>query len=229
MKAVIVCGGSIKDPRHIGKYLEEADLIIAADSGAAFLESIGVRPHLLAGDFDSISEKVYEAVTASGIQVLKFPAEKDMTDSELAVELALERDCDNIVLLGAIGTRLDHSLSNIHLLKKILRHEAKGMLADEHNEVFLIGEAKEPSPCLKAKELSPCLGTVTVEREEGAVLSLLPLTDRVEGVTTQGLYYPLKDAVLETGSSLGVSNVFVEASATVTVSSGLLLVIKSRD
>ena len=211
MKGAIVCGGSIRDFQHIERHLAGAELIIAADSGAACLMRMGIRPHILAGDFDSIPPPDLELLVASGIETHRFPIEKDMTDSELAVELALERGCDAVVLLGAVGTRLDHSLSNIYLLKKLLQRGVKGMLADEYNEVYLTNSS------------------ITVEKEEGFMLSLLPFTDRVEGVTTRGLYYPLKDAVLETGSSLGISNEFAQASATVTVSGGLLLVIKSRE
>lgn len=211
MKGIIVCGGYIGDFQYIGRYLADADLIIAADSGAVSLMRMGITPHILAGDFDSLPGPDLELLAASGVETCRFPVEKDMTDSELAVELALEKGCDTVVLLGAVGTRLDHSLSNVYLLKKLRQHGVMGMLADEHNEVYLSD------------------GSIAVEREEGFKLSLLPLSDRVEGVTTRGLYYPLKDAILEAGSSLGVSNEFTEETATVTISSGLLLVIKSRD
>lgn len=211
MTGVIICGGSLSDYKYIGRYLEGADIVIAADSGAAHLENLKAVPDILTGDFDSISKADYDSLTASGIETLRFPVEKDMTDSELALELALERGCSTVILLGALGTRLDHSLSNVYLLKKLLEHGTRGIIADEHNEVYLTDSR------------------ITLEREEGVRLSLLPLSGCVKGVTTYGLYYPLKDATLEIGSSLGVSNEFVEKTATVTITDGLLLVIKSRD
>lgn len=211
MTGVIICGGSIRDHKYLGRYLEGADIVIAVDSGAAHLESLKAVPDLLAGDFDSISQADYDSLTARGVKTLCFPVEKDMTDSELAVELAMERGCSTVVLLGALGTRLDHSLSNVYLLKKLLERGVKGIIADEHNEVYLTDNR------------------ITIEREAGSKLSLLPLSGCVKGVTTQGLYYPLKDATLEIGSSWGVSNEFVNETATITITDGLLLVIKSRD
>ena len=211
MTGVIICGGSIRKYDYIGRYLKDADLVIAVDSGAAHLKGLKAVPHLLTGDFDSISQADYDSLTASGIETLRFPVEKDKTDSELAVELALERGCSTVVLLGALGTRLDHSLSNIYLLKKLLERGARGIIADEHNEVYLTDSS------------------ITLGMEAGTKLSLLPLSGRVKGVTTQGLYYPLKDATLDIGSSWGVSNEFVNETATVTITDGLLLVIKSRD
>ncbi len=206
-----MCGGPIKDYGYIRKYLEGAGLVIAADSGAAHLERLKAVPDLLAGDFDSISQADYDSLVSEGVETLRFPVEKDMTDSELAVELALERGCSTVIILGALGTRLDHSLSNVFLLKKLLEHGARGIIADENNEVYLTD------------------GSITLEREAGTKLSLLPLTGIAKGVTTYGLYYPLKDAVLEIGSSRGISNEFIADTATVTVYEGLLLVIKSRD
>ena len=211
MTGVIICGGSIRDYDYIGRYLEGADLVIAVDSGAAHIEGLKAVPDLLTGDFDSISQADYDSLTASGIETLRFPVEKDKTDSELAAELALERGCSTVVLLGALGTRLDHSLSNIYLLKKLLERGARGIVADEHNEVYLTDSS------------------ITLGMEAGTKLSLLPLSGRVKGVTTHGLHYPLKDATLEIGSSWGVSNEFVNETATVTITDGLLLVIKSRD
>lgn len=211
MTGVIICGGSIRDYKYMGRYLEGADIVIAVDSGAAHIESLKAVPDLLTGDFDSISQSDYDSLTDSGVETLRFPVEKDKTDSELAVELAMERGCSTVVLLGALGTRLDHSLSNVYLLKKLLERGVKGIIADEHNEVYLTDSC------------------ITLGMEAGAKLSLLPISGCVKGVTTQGLYYPLKDATLEIGSSWGVSNEFVNEAATVTVTDGLLLVIKSRD
>lgn len=211
MTGVIICGGTIRDYDYMAKYLEGADLVIAVDSGAKHLDGLKAVPDILTGDFDSIVQADYDCLIASGVETLRFPVEKDKTDSQLAVELALERGCNKVVLLGALGTRLDHSFSNICLLKKLIERGVKGIIADEYNEVWLTDS------------------TITIGREAGTKLSLLPLSASVKGVTTKGLYYPLKDATLETGSSWGVSNEFVNETADVSITDGLLLVIKSRD
>jgi thiamine pyrophosphokinase len=96
-------------------------------------------------------------------------------------------------------------------LKKLLDVGIKGKIIDEHNEIVLINDS------------------ISLEREEGVRLSLVPLTEKVTGVTTKGLRYPLENATMEISSTLGVSNEFKEDTATVSITGGLLLVIKSRD
>jgi thiamine pyrophosphokinase len=145
------------------------------------------------------------------VEIVKYPSEKDMTDAEIAAELAMEKGYDEIVFIGATGTRLDHSLSNIMMLKSLLERGVKGIIVNEHNEVMVIDKH------------------VTLIREENYKVTLLPLTEIVEGVSTKGLYYELKDATLKMGSSFGVSNEFSEDAAEVTIKKGLMLVIKARD
>lgn len=211
MTCVIFCGGRITDYELIRKYLDGAVLIIAADSGARHCRKLGVKPGILLGDFDSISRIDWDALNADETEILRYPSEKDMTDSELAIEIALERGCSRVILLGAVGSRLDHSLSNIFLLKKLLDHDCVGLIADEKNEIRLIRDRIE------------------LEREDNAFVTLLPMAGNAAGVSTKGLRYPLSDATLEEGSSWGVSNEFSEDTAIVTVKEGYLLVIISKD
>lgn len=211
MTGVIVCGGQIDNYKYMKKYFKDAKLIISADSGARHCKRFNVIPDLLVGDFDSVDESDYAGMAADGVEIVRFPAEKDMTDSELAIEMALDRGCSKVILLGSLGTRLDHSLSNLFLLKKLLDKGVAGIIADEHNEVVLINHS------------------IVLAREEGVFITLLPLAGSAKGVTTSGLYYPLNNATLEIGSSWGVSNRFSEDTAQVTVEEGYLLVIKARD
>ena len=211
MTGIIVCGGKIENHKYMKKYFDEAQIVISADSGARHCRNFQVTPDLLVGDFDSVYGADYDDLAAAGVEIVQFPVEKDMTDSELAIEIALERGCSKVILLGALGTRLDHSMSNLFLLKKLLDKGIDGIIADEHNEVELINHS------------------IILTREEGIFITLLPLAGSAKGVTTSGLYYPLEDATLEVGSSWGVSNRFSEDIAQVTVKEGYLLVIKARD
>ncbi len=211
MTCIIFCGGRIADYEYVKKYTEGAGLVIAADSGARHCRELKLKPGILLGDFDSISKSDWDKFSENGTEIVKYPSEKDMTDSELAVEIAMERGCTNVILLGAVGSRLDHSLSNIFLLKKLADRNCEGLIADEKNEIRLIRDRIE------------------LKREAGVFLTLLPMAGNASGVSTKGLRYPLKDAVLETGSSWGVSNEFSEDTALVTVREGYLLVILSRD
>lgn len=229
MTAVIVCGGKIENYAYMKKYLEEAKFIISADSGARHCKNFNIMPDLLVGDFDSVTKADYTDFVAAGVEILTFPPEKDMTDSELAIEIAMERGCSRIIMLGALGTRLDHSMSNIFLLKKLLDKGIDGTVADEYNEIKLINcrielERKRKCECECESELE-----CELEHENGDFVTLLPLVGSVKGVTTQGLYYPLTNATLDVGSSLGVSNRFSEDKAHITVKEGYLLVIQARD
>lgn len=211
MIGVILCGGRITDYSFMRKYLIGADFVISADSGARHCRGFNVIPDLLVGDFDSVSDADYRDLVSAGVEIAKFPVEKDMTDSELAIDIALEKGCSRVILLGALGTRLDHSVSNLFLLKKLLDRGAEGILADENNEARLIDSSVE------------------LDCEKGVFVTLLPVAGSAMGVTTQGLYYPLENATLEVGSSWGVSNRFSLDKAAVTVQEGILLVILSRD
>jgi thiamine pyrophosphokinase len=211
MTAVIICGGKIENYGYMKKYFKDARLIISADSGARHCKSFQVMPDLMVGDFDSVSGVDFADFASAGVEIIRFPAEKDMTDSELAIEIALERGCSRIILLGALGTRLDHSVSNLFLLKKLLDKGIDAAIIDEQNEVKLISHS------------------IVLTREEETFITLLPLAGSAKGVTTSGLYYPLENATLEVGSSRGVSNRFSEDVAQVTVKEGYLLVIKARD
>ncbi len=211
MTGIIVCSGSITDYSNVRKYFIKADLIICVDGGALHLRKLGIAPHILVGDLDSIAENDYTSLMDKGVAVVKFPAEKDATDTQLAVELAMEKGCQEVILLGATGTRLDHTMANVFLLRILLEAGKKGIIADEHNEIEMINKS------------------IQLRREKDLKISLVPVGGKVTGVTTQGLHYPLEDATLEFGTTWGISNEFANETASVVIKDGLLLVIKSRD
>jgi thiamine pyrophosphokinase len=209
--AILVCNGSVEDYSYYKKYFEEASLIISVDGGASHLRKFGIKPDIMLGDFDSVSKEDFDFFRDQNVEIFKFPAEKDMTDTELAVETAINRGSKKIIFIGGLGTRHDHSLSNIFILRPLLFKGIEGVVVNEHNEIMLID-----------KEL-------TLSREMDTKITLLPLSEKVEGVNIKGFYYPLKDATLEMGSTWGVSNEIIEETGRITIKSGLLLVIKSKD
>ena len=141
--------------------------------------------------------------------------EKDATDTELAIELALQEGCKRILLCGATGGRVDHMLANIDVLKYILDCGAEGILLDEQNRITL----HQSSFSVRKAD---CYGTY---------FSLIPYSDVVEGVTLQGVKYALSDAILQKGkqSGLCVSNEIVEETAHVQLKKGIVLALESRD
>jgi len=211
MKAVIVCNGSVKDYDIIRRFFDKAEYIISVDGGAAHLRKLGITPDVLLGDFDSANREDIMYFKSQGVTAETFPVEKDMTDSELAVERALEKGADEIILVGAVGSRVDHSIANILLLKKLLDKHVSACIADEHNQIYMFDS------------------TFSLQRQEGYKLSLIPISDRVTGVTTKGLKYPLNNATMNLGTSWGVSNEFCNDTATVTIGEGILLACLSRD
>ena len=211
MKGLIICGGSVEDTQYLKRYLNDIDLVICADRGGMYAKQMGIMPHLLLGDMDSIPKDVLNYYRENKIEMELFPSEKDMTDSEIAIWRAVSMGCDELVIMGAVGSRIDHSMANICMLKKLLEKNIKAVIVNKNNEIRLINDSIE------------------LTKDEGYCVSLLPLTKKVSGITTKGLYYSLNDGELEMGISLGVSNEFAYDVAKITIKEGLLLVIKSKD
>jgi len=211
MTALIICNGSIGVYSYYNKFFADKPFIICVDGGASHARQLDVTPDILVGDFDSISGDDYSYFSSMGIEILRFPVEKNMTDTEIAVDYAINRGFRFITIIGGLGTRFDHSLSNVLILKKMLDNGVQGRIVNEYNEITLINDR------------------IVIDKERGLKVTLLPFCERVEGVSTKGMYYPLDNATIEIGSTLGVSNEFASETAEVSVKSGLLLVIKSRD
>jgi len=208
MKAVIFSGGEIGNYDKVKKYLSGCNLMICADSGLEHAFNMGLIPDLLVGDMDSISPAAIEKAKKLGIKKQNFPSEKDYTDTELALDIALAKGACKAILLGGLGDRPDHSLANIFLMVRFKKLGLHLMLADEHWEMFLIDKPVE------------------VCGEKGNILSLIPISPEVTGVTTEGLYYPLKDETLFMGPARGISNIFLGNTAKISIKQGLLLAVK---
>ena len=204
MRALVFAGGEVRDYRFIKNLIKNGDLLIAADSGAEHLYKIGLEPDVLIGDMDSISVK------PTGKEVIKLNVMKDETDTEAAVRIAADKGADEIVIVGATGTRLDHSLANLLMLKHLAGNNIKAQIIDEKNSVRYID------------------GSFEIDGTDGAIVSIIPLT-RLYIESTEGLLYEVREDYLEVGSSRGVSNVMTSATAKVKVRSGTALVIKSKD
>lgn len=214
MTTYIFTGGklAVGSMDELGLHMSEADLIIAADSGYNNASRLGVRPGLLLGDLDSIDRKKLAPDELEHIEKIIVPAIKDDTDTQLAVDTALERGADEIIIIGGLGGRLDHTLSTVFLLEYIKDKGARGVITDGRNRVRIMESGEE----------------LTIKRGY-KYLSLVGLTDTCEGVSISGVFYPLKDAVLERKYAFAVSNEITADAAEISLSKGILLVIESRD
>ena len=210
MKILILTNGSYGDYSFCNKE-ERFDYIICADRGLAHARILGLIPNLIVGDFDSTNEEDLKYFKEQGIQIETFDTHKDETDTEIAILRAIQKGATEVTIYGGIGSRLDHSLGNVHLLYKLLKLGIKGKLMNPNNTVFLA----EKYVCIKGKK--------------GDLVSLLPFTDKITGVTTKSLVYPLKNAVLNMGTSLGISNVLEENTAEIWLDEGVIMIIMAQD
>lgn len=194
------------------KELDKEDYIIGADRGALFLIKHGVIPDIAVGDFDSITQEEFKLIEEQCPKVIACdPVDKDLTDSELALDLAIETQPEDILLFGVTGTRIDHTLACIQMMARALQRQIRCSVMDLNNYVTITGSH------------------ALVQERGYTYVSLLPVTPEVTGITLQGFQYPLYEATLKLGQSLGISNRLTSQAGTVTIQSGLLLIIQSKD
>lgn len=206
MIAFVAVGGELEEPERFTPLARVAGLVLAADSGYEHMRRMGVRPHLLVGDLDSISpDALREARDDPATRIETFPPEKDQTDTEIALRLAVTRGAGIVLVVGAFGLRLDHALANVLLLASPALRETDVRLLDPRQEVRLVR------------------GRVRLRTTPGELVSLLPVGGDATGVTTTGLAYALDGATLGTGPALGVSNVATGDEICVRVGDGSLL------
>jgi len=209
MRAVVVAHGDVL-PSDRG-VIDAQDYVVAADGGALALEQWKLLPHLVVGDMDSLGDAGVERMARKGIPVAKFPAAKEESDLELAVAQAIAAGATEIVLLGALGgDRLDHETANLLLL------------ADPGYDGVRI-EARRGTLRIRAIRGEGSLSVGPVE----AIVTLLPVNGDAEGVTTEGLRFPLRDETLRFGRARGLSNEVDSLPAKVTVRKGSLLVFET--
>ncbi len=214
-KVIIISGGSIDAPFALEQIKSlHPDGIIGVDRGLAFLYENQVLPTHIVGDFDSIRPEIIRYYREeTDIPIRTFNPIKDASDTEIAVRLAIELGAEEICLLGATGTRLDHVMANIQVLK--IAHDAgvKAYIADKNNKISLI----EGETVLQKKEAF------------GTYFSLFPLGGAVQKLCIKGAKYPLLNYTLEPYNSRCVSNEFLEEKAEITFSEGIVVLMETRD
>lgn len=210
-KTLIISGGDVTK-RILENTLKNSDFdnIIAVDKGLEILNKCKIQPKYIIGDFDSVNKDLIQKYENS--KIIKLNPEKDFTDTHMAIKLALKLKSNYITIIGAIGTRMDHTIANIHILKECIERKITCEIIDKNNKIILIDK--------------PCY--INLEKKY-KYISLIPLTTNVTGVTLEGFKYPLKNATLSIGKSIGVSNEQIEQKAKIELKKGILICIKSRD
>jgi thiamine pyrophosphokinase len=208
LRAIVFANGELNHPENVKALIREGDYIIAADGGTYHCVRLGITPHLVVGDFDSLDETELKALQTSGTKLVRYDPRKDYTDLELALEHARKSGATEVLVFAALGARWDQTLANLLLPAAQTLSELEVRLIDGAQEISLLHSGEN------------CL----LEGSPGDTLSLIPLTPEARGVLTQGLEYPLRRETLYLGATRGISNVFMRPQASVSLEEGLLLI-----
>lgn len=211
MKVLLFANGEIEDYSFCKQYCTPPFYVICCDGGVRHAKKLGLKPDIILGDLDSADPMIIKEYREQGVLIQTCPCEKDETDMELGLQHACQAGATETVIIGGIGSRLDHTLANCHLLYRCLKKGIDAKLVNERNCIYLI-----------QKQLA-------LYGQKGDTVSLLPFSMEVTGITLEGFYYPLANATLAIDSPRGISNVMLGETARVTIKTGLLYVMQCRD
>ncbi len=209
-RAVLFANGEMPQAALILSHSKKDDFLIAVDGGLRYVRNLQKTPDMLVGDLDSASYAEIEGVRAEGVEIRQYKVDKDETDLELGLLAAVEKGFDEIVVIAALGGRLDQTLANLYLLLLPELETVKVTIENGVEEVFLIR------------------GSAKIIGNPGDIISLIPINGMVPGVFTTALKYPLNKETLYPGKTRGISNVMLTNQAEVSIDSGCLLCIHTR-
>jgi thiamine pyrophosphokinase len=204
-RCLIIAAAPINDYEPLLPYLNNIDYIICADGGYNHAKALHLKPDVIIGDLDSIG------LLPEGIEVLRFNAEKDETDTLLAVKLGIEKGYKDFLIIGGIGGRLDHTYANFCTLLYIVKNGFKGFIADAENEAYIIEN-----------------GEIIFEKRSNYYISVFPFGTNTASVKEKGLKYSLNNYLITSDDSVGVSNEFKDDIATISVCEGSIIIILSK-
>lgn len=207
MKKCLIITSYLEGDLHALTAGFEPDFILCADGGYDHAKAAGIKPDLLIGDLDSIA-----GASDPDIEKIIYPSEKDDTDTGICLSTALEKGCRDILILGGLGGRLDHTVSNLQLITGKSHLADRITIKDKGNSCTVLNNS-----------------SISLPRCENQYVSIFSMAENSYGVTETGVKYPLHDAVLPIGSTLGTSNEIIEETGTFSVKDGILLVITSDE
>lgn len=214
-KIGIFAGGEL-DEGFLLPFMEQKrfDYIIAVDGALAFTHQYGILINCLVGDFDTINQSILDQyLNREDLYIEKHIPQKDETDTELAMGIAMNREPEEIVLFGGTGGRLDHFLGNLQILLQPMKAGISCVMVDRWNRISL----HNTSFCISREE------------QYGTYVSLIPLSEQVENLSLCGFQYPLSHVIMKQGNSLGISNEIKDEAGKVLFDRGILICVESRD
>ena len=209
-RIIIFANGELPDLEKARLLLRSDDYIICADGGTRHAVALDIEPHLIIGDMDSAEKGQLQALQRADILLELFPHDKNETDLELAIQRAIGLNPGQILVMGALGGRLDHTLGNIALLSDMLHPSLDIRLDDGVEQVLL------------------CRDQVQIHGASGDLVSLIPWQGSVSGIRTESLKWALDNETLYPDKTRGLSNEMLGETASVSIASGLLLVVHRR-
>lgn len=206
MRAVIFANGEYGDISQYKNLIQEDDIILCADGGANYAHTLGLVPKAIIGDMDSILPEIKQFYMDKGVHIKKFPRRKDFTDIQLTLSVAQEEGAEEIIFLGTLGKRLDHTLSNLYCGIDFVEKGIKITHISPECRLYIINKLIE------------------IEGKQGDIVSVLALSQEATGVCETGFEYSLDDALLENHVPFAVSNVLSENTGRISVKNGMLAV-----
>jgi len=216
-RIVIFANGILTDLDAARALLQPGDYLIAADGGANHLMKMSILPEIVVGDLDSIEEDTLFDLTNAEVNIEQYSEDKDETDIELALRYAVELQPTSILIVGALGGRLDQTIANLSLLTDPMLPKIDIRLDDGVEEAFYCRASAANG------------GQAEVRGRSGDTVSLIPWNSPVEGVTTDGLQWPLYGETLFPDKSRGISNIMLGEAASIKFGKGLLLIVHRRE
>lgn len=209
-RIVIFANGELPDIKKMQAFLQVDDYILCADGGTRHALALRLKPDLVIGDMDSVRKSDWQKLKKDGISVELFPRDKNETDLELAINRAIDMQPEQIVIVAALGGRLDQTIGNITLLADVRLSTFDVRLDDG------------------VEEISICRNQAQIRGRSGDTVSLIPWQGAVTGIQTSDLKWQLNDETLYPDKTRGISNEMIGETASVSIKSGLLLVVHRR-
>lgn len=211
MSALIIGNGSNLDKDVLVLENLNIEYVICADGGLEKAEKLGLTPNIIIGDLDSVNKLVLKKYLDINIELIKYPSEKNYTDMELAIEHAIEKGFKNIILIGATGSRLDHTIANVMLIEKYYKNGIHIQVIDNNNIIQVVDKSIE------------------IMNKKDYFVSIVPITDSIEVVSLIGFKYPLNNVNVKRGSTLCISNQIIHEKGSIKLDKGIALVFISKD
>lgn len=211
MGVLIVASGTELNKETLLQLVNKNEYIICADGGLNYVEKFNIIPDAILGDFDSVREETLEKYKKLCKDIIQFEKEKDLTDTEIAIDFAVDNGYSNITLICASGTRLDHTFANVMLIEKYNSIGVNIKVIDNNNEIELLKEK------------------IVLKNRKKYFTSIVPITKIVKGITLKGFKYKLIDKDVSRGSTLCISNYIIDDFAEISIKEGTALVFTSKD